>query len=56
MGHTASRSGTSVTSLEGLLVAALAEVISAAVHDNGALNPSVTVFFYMAARGDDLRQ
>jgi hypothetical protein len=34
---TASGTRTSVTSLLGLLVSALAEVVSAAVHDNGAL-------------------
>ena len=34
---TASRSGTSVAGLEGLLVASLAEVISATVDDDGSL-------------------
>lgn len=36
--HTASRSRTSVTSLEGLLVVTLAEVVSAGVDNDGALN------------------
>ena len=34
---TACRAGTSVTSLLGLLVSTLAEVISAGVHNDGAL-------------------
>lgn len=34
---TAGRAGTSVTSLEGLLVATLAEVVGAGVDDDGAL-------------------
>lgn len=38
--HTASRSGTSVTSLEGLLVVTLAEIVGAGVDNNSALNMS----------------
>lgn len=35
--HTASRAGASVASLEGLLVATLAEVVGAGVDNDGAL-------------------
>lgn len=35
--HTASRAGTSVASLEGLLVATLAEIIGTGVDDDGTL-------------------
>lgn len=38
--HTASRSGTSVTGLEGLLVVTLAEIVGAGVDNNSALNMS----------------
>jgi hypothetical protein len=36
--HTASGAGTSVAGLEGLLVVSLAEIVGAAVHDDGALH------------------
>merc|ERR1712159_327700 len=42
------RTGTGVASLEGLLVVALAEVVSAGVHDNSAADNAV--------RSDDLDQ
>lgn len=38
--HTASRSRTSVTSLEGLFVVTLAEIVGAGVDNNSALNMS----------------
>lgn len=41
--HTASRSGTSVTSLEGLFVVTLAEIVGAGVDNNSALNMSRVV-------------
>ena len=39
--NTASRARTSVTSLLGLLVSALAEVVSSSVNDNGATNDAL---------------
>ena len=41
MQHTASGAGTGVASLEGLLVVSLAEIVGAAVHDDGALQKTV---------------
>ncbi len=38
--RTASRTGASVASLEGLLVATLAEIVGAGVDDDGALGVS----------------
>jgi len=41
-GLTASRAGTSVAGLEGLLVATLAEIISAGMDNDGALREEVS--------------
>ena len=47
---TASGTGTGVASLEGLLVATLAEIISAGVDDDGALDVDQQLLFTIEIR------
>ena len=57
--HTTGRSGTSVTSLLGLLVTTLAEVISAGVYNNSTLHnyqPSIRANQLTNRVGKDLRR
>ena len=56
---TAGRSGTSVASLEGLLVSTLAKVVSAGVNDDGSLSREVSHICPPPVRNkkeDDIRQ
>ena len=56
---TAGRAGTSVASLEGLLVSTLAKVVSAAVNDDGSLSTEVSHIRsppVCKRKGDDIRQ
>ena len=54
--QTASRSGTGVASLERLVVAALAEVVGAGMHDDGALRGVGQLPLLFMVLGTDLRR
>ena len=54
-GHTAGGAGAGVASLEGLLVVALAEIVGAAVDNDGALQ-SVSIVLLLLPTIVDLRQ